>query len=299
VGVRRYTVAGGIAKPVIAPVLGTAVEDRWGILEGSPVARRLRLAAPITDRRAALLEEREAGVVPSVPLRTIMHVQAHQRGNAPLTVAIDSEHDLIRMRDREGLAVKSIPVVDSDMNMIVAVASREDLSAAAFHEVYANADHPERLARFEGKVVVIGYTSPDDRWNISAGNAEPRYGVELQASAISNLLRGVYIKPLAASGQYLVIVIMGTIGALLRRGSSMRRRVSIPVRIRSVATTTLHVPVLLIAALVVYALAAFLVYKQYRIILDISYHIASALFVYAVLGRVLRGGTENALPKRA
>lgn len=298
VGARRYTVEGGTPKPVIAPALSEAVEDRWGILDGSPVARRLRLAAPITENIPSLIEEQEAGVVPSVPLRTVMHVEAQRRGGGPITAAIDRTRDQIRLRDGAGSPVKSIPVVDPDMNMIVGVASRQDLAPDVFHEVHANADHPDRLARFKGKIVVIGYTSPDDRWDISAGNAEPRYGVELQASAISNLLRSVYIKPLAPSAQYLVIVIMGTAGALMRRGFGGGRRLSVPIKVRS-APNRVHVPVPLLAAVIVYALVAFLMYKQYRLIFDISYHIVSLLFMYAMVGWVLKGGKVRALPKRA
>lgn len=298
VGARRHTVEGGIPKPVIAPAFSEAVEDRWGILEGSPVNRRLRLAAPITENVPLLIEEQETGVVPSVALRTVMHVESQKRANGPITAAIDRERDLIRLRDGAGSPMKSIPVVDSDMNMIVGVASRQDLAPDVFHEVHANAGHPDRLARFKGKIVVIGYTSADDRWDISAGNAEPRYGVELQASAISNLLRGVYIKPLAPRAQYLVIVIMGTAGALMRGRFGRGRRLSIPIKGRT-APNRFQVPVPLLAAVIVYALVAFLMYKQYRLIFDISYHIVSLLFMYAMVGWVRKGGKVETLPQRA
>ena len=299
VGARRYTADGGIPQPVIAPALAEAVENRWGILEGRPVARRLRLAAPITENVPSLIEEHETGVVPSVALRTVMHVEAQKKSNEPITAAIDREHDLIRLRDGAGSPVKSIPVVDADMYMIVGVASRQDLAPDVFHEVQANADYPDRLARFNGKIVVIGYTSPQDRWDISAGDSEARYGVELQASAISNLLRGVYIKPLGASAQYLVILIMGAAGALIRRGFGKGSRLSIPIKARSVAHDRVHVPIPLVAAVVVYALVAFLMYKQYRLIFDISYHIVSLLFMYVMVGWVLKGGKVKALPKLA
>ena len=64
-------------------------------------------------------------------------------------------------------------------------------------------------------------------------------------------------------------------------------------RIRSVASTTVHVPIPLIGAIVVYALVAFLVYKQYRLIFDISYHIVSLLFMYAD-GRLGPAGRQGA-----
>lgn len=299
VGVKRYDLEDGTPRPVMAPALSEVLEGRWGILEGSPVSRRLRLAAPITEHVPALIDAQEAGVVPSFALRTVMHVEAQTRGDAPITAAIDRERDQIRLRDGAGSPVKSIPVVDPEMNMIVGVAPRQDLAPDVFHEVHANAGHPGRLARFKGKIVVVGVASPTDRWGISAGDAEPRYGAELQASAISNLLRNVYIKPLAPWAHYLVILVMGGAGALIRGGFGGASRLSVPIKVRSLARNRFHVPVPLVAVLVVYALVAFLAYKQYRLIFDISYHFVSLLFIYAMIGWVRKGGMVGALPKRA
>ena len=186
-------------EPVIAPLVRDAVGDQWGILEGVPVARRVGLAAPITQN-AGLSLEGEAGVFPSLALRTLMHLEAQKRGGRPITAAVDHRRGLILLRDESRALVRAIPIVDDDMNMIVGVASRQELAPDLFHEVFANATHPDRLVRFKGRVVIVGYTSADDRWDVSAGQGDARYGVELQASAVSNLLGGIAIKPLAAVG---------------------------------------------------------------------------------------------------
>ena len=96
-----------------------------------------------------------------------------------------------------------------------------------------------------------------------------------------------------------MIVIMGAAGALIRHVLRGGSRLSIPLRIRSMASTTVHIPIPLIGAIVVYALVAFLVYKQYRLIFDISYHIVSLFFMYAMVGWVQRGGGEQAVAARA
>ena len=280
-GVREaQVIVGGIPAPVIAPLVREALGDQWGILEGVPVARRVGLAAPITLNARSSLEG-EAGVFPSLALRTLMHLEAEKRGDGPITAAVDYRRSLILLRDGSRSLVRSIPIVDEDMNMIVGVASRQELAPDPFHEVLANAAHPDGLARFKGKVVMIGYTSADDRWDVSAGRGDARYGVELQASAVSNLLGGISIRPLRPSAQYVVIVIMGAVGALIRQVLRGGRRAS------------------LIGAVVVYALVAFLVYKQYRLIFDISYHIVSLLFMYFMVGWVQRGGREKAVAVRA
>ena len=299
VGVREpQLLGGGMPEPVIAPLVRDAVGDQWGILEGVPVARRVGLAAPITQN-AGLSLEGEVGVFPSLALRTLMHLEAQKRGGRPITAAVDHRRGLILLRDESRSLVRAIPIADEDMNMIVGVASRQELAPDLFHEVFANATQPDRLVRFKGKVVIVGYTSADDRWDVSAGQGDARYGVELQASAVSNLLGGIAIKPLRPSVQYLIILIMGAVGALIRHVLRGGRRLSIPVRIRSVASTTVHVPIPLIGAIVVYALVAFLVYKQYRLIFDISYHIVSLLFMYLMVGWVQRGGREKAVAARA
>ena len=149
--------------------------------------------------------------------------------------------------------------------------------------------------------MIVGYTSADDRWDVSAGQGDARYGVELQASAVSNLLGGIAIKPLRPSVQDPIILIMGAVGALIRhvlRGAMLAARF-LSISLRSVASTTVHVPIPLIGAIVVHALVAFLVYKQYRLIFDISYHLASLLFMYLMVGWVQRGGREKTVAARA
>ena len=109
---------------------------------------------------------------------------------------------------------------------------------------------------------------------------------------VSNLLGGIEIKPLQPWVRYLIILIMGAVGALIRhvlRGA-MPAVDSNEDPQRGIHHGARSIP--LIGAIVVYTLVAFLVYKRYRLIFDISYDIVSLLFVYLMVGWVQRGGRE-------
>jgi CHASE2 domain-containing sensor protein len=298
VGAEHFDRVDGVARPVLAPALSEAVGDSWGVLGGSRETRRVKLADPLAVNVPTIIEERESAIIPSFALRTAMHVAAQSRNGTAISAAIDRGADEIRLRDASGALVKTIPVVDANMNMIVGLAP-SNLRSDAYHEIYANAAHPDRLARFKGKIVVVGYQIPRDQLAVSTAQGEPRYGVELQASAISNLLRGVHIQPLRPMAQFVVILIMGVAGALVRKRSIARRRLTVPVKVRARKRRKIDIPLPLVAAVVVYALVAFLAYKQYRVIFDISYHVVSLVLMYAMIGWVRKGIKVGALPKQA
>jgi CHASE2 domain-containing sensor protein len=285
----------GVARPIMAPELAGAVGDGWGTLLADRVARRVRLAYPISRDVPGFIDAAELGVVPSFALRSLMHVES-QNARVALSAAFDRDDDAIKLRAPEGHLVRSIPVVDREMNMIVGLASREELRAHDYHVVHGNAAEPTHLARFRGAIVVVGFATEDDRLHGQSGR--PRYGVEQQASAISNLLLRVEISPLGPLGQYAVILLMGAAGAAI---AVRYRPRAAPSRARRFGWAP-RLPAALLIVVAVYALVAFLVYKQYRLIFDIGYHVASLLFVYWIVGRVLDGrspASPRAVPPRA
>ena len=152
---------------------------------------------------------------PSLALRTLMHLEAQKRGGRPITAAVDHRRGLIMLRDESRSLVRAIPIADEDMNMIVGVASRRS-SLPTLSRGVRECNTSGRAGPVQRQGSVVVYTSADDRWDVSAGQGDARYGVELQASAVSNLLGGITIKPLRPSVQYLIILIMGAVGALIR-----------------------------------------------------------------------------------
>jgi CHASE2 domain-containing sensor protein len=296
-GTEAFELDDGVPRPLMSPVLAEAVEDRWGLVKGRPDARRVQVAAPLTQEVPATIEQREAAVVPSLSLQTVMQHMRRERGGALLAAAVDKGAGVVRVRDASRNELRAIPIVDADLDMIVAVAHSHEVQPTAYHEVVEHAGDPARLSRFKDKIVVIGYGTPDDRWAVSSG--DQHYGVELQASAISNILRKVYTQPARPLVQYLVILVMGAVGALLRTRAVRRARLAIPLRGSVRTRRHMEVPWAMLAVVLAYGLVVFFVYKQQRQILDISYHVAALFLVYLLIGWAQKGTLFTRMPKEA
>jgi CHASE2 domain-containing sensor protein len=245
----------------------------------------------------ATIEQREAAVVPSLSLQAVMQHMRRERGGALLAAAVDKRAGVVRVRDASRNELRTIPIVDADLDMIVAVAHSHEVQPTAYHQVVEHAADPARLSRFKDKIVVIGYGTPDDRWAVSSG--DQHYGVELQASAISNILRKVYTQPARPLVQYLVILVMGAVGALLRTRAVRRARLAIPLRGSVRTRRHMEVPWAMLAVVLAYGLVVFFVYKQQRQILDISYHVAALFLVYLLIGWAQKGTLFTRMPKEA
>jgi CHASE2 domain-containing sensor protein len=216
------------------------------------------------------VEEAEIGVVPSFSLRVVMQIEAARRGT--VQASYDAGDRAIRLRDRNRTLVASIPVLDRYLSTIVDVPDVTHMEGREqpYRQVLAGAAEPGSLAAFENSIVIVGYRRPGDLWDI--GRDRPLYGAHLHASAVSNLLAGDYVRPLAVRWHYLLIVAMGGAAVLVRARVTRRRA-----------------PVVLLAILVVYAGGAIFLYWLDRIVLDFSYHVFALAFTYWLLGRLRSG----------
>ena len=257
-------------RPRIAESLRGAVADGWGMVAGAPGERKLPLAWPPPAIRSGSVEEAEIGVVPSFSLRMAMSVKAARAGSPQ--ASLDSGARVIRLRDSNRTVVESVPVVDRYLSTIVHVPETAQLRGRErpYHEILSGAADPGSLAAFKNSVVIVGYKSASDLWDI--GRDQPLYGVHLQASAVSNLLDGDYVKPLAVGWHYVLIVAMGGAAILLRT------------RFRRIRGS-----VALAIVLGVYVAGAIFLYSFDRIVLDISYHVFALTFTYWLLGRLRSG----------
>jgi CHASE2 domain-containing sensor protein len=265
-------------QPRIAEGLRAAVGDGWGMLSGAPGERKLPLAWAPPPMRSGLVEETEVGVVPSFSLRTAMAVRAAREG--PLQASLDPRARVIRLRDGNRAVVGTIPVVDRFLSTIVHVPDAARLTGREhpYHEVLAGAAEAGSLAAFKNSVVIVGYKSTADLWDI--GRDQPLYGVHLQASAVSNLLEGDFVKPLPVGWHYVLIVGMGVVAVLLRTRFLRTRR-------------AIALPLLFVA----YVGAAIFLYSIARIVLDFSYHVFALTFTYGFLGWLRNLESNHASPR--
>jgi CHASE2 domain-containing sensor protein len=270
IGVQHLEWSERTPRPRIADSLRAAVADGWGMVAGAPGERKLPLAWPPPAMRSGPIQETEVGVVPSFSLKVAMQAKANRQGS--LVASLDPRTRLIRLRDPGRAVVESIPVVDRFLSTIVHVPDAGQLIGREhpYSEVLSGAAETGSLAAFKNSVVIVGYKSPADLWDI--GRDRPLYGVHLQASAVSNLLDGDYVRPLPVGWHYVLIVAMAGVAVLLR--TRFRRfRGSIALAI----------------VLAVYVAVAIFFYSAGRIVLDFSYHVFALTFTYWLLGRLRSG----------
>ncbi len=111
-----------------------------------------------------------------------------------------------------------------------------------------------------------------DAESFEVGLGEKRYGVELHADALNTLLKAVPIRSLATTGQFVIMLCLGLVGAFIRYWMPQSRR---SWRIS-----------LLLAVLVAYLASTIYVYSQYHVLLNTVYHASALLIAYWVAGKV-------------
>ena len=136
----------------------------------------------------------------------------------------------------------------------------------------ASTSNPEAL---NGKIALIGVTLREDLHDVVRGwKNEKLYGVELHADTIANLSRGVAVRPLGPTAQWLLMLALAGAGAALSfvlydRAAGQRRLV-------------------LGALLLAYAAAGIACYLAFDILLNTLYDVAAFAAAYAWLFRLQR-----------
>ena len=167
------------------------------------------------------------------------------------------------------------------MEIIVNPVDRDWFNKRPYAEVLQLLSNRDLLADYAGKIVVVGYEREEDKHG-------DRFGVEIQASAISNLLTGGYFEPLRRSYHYLVIALMIGIGALLNTRFWKWMRWNIPFEL-PVIKKQVQVPFSLLLVALLYLAIAFIAYKQKRIIFNFNYHLLALVLGYWIAGWTRKG----------
>ena len=130
-------------------------------------------------------------------------------------------------------------------------------------------------ARFKDKIVLIGVTKlGNDLYRVRHGlSLEERYGIELHADVISNLLTGVYIRPLSLEGQVFLMIVMAVLGALLALWRPSR---------------TFLREVFYGLGVVVYLYVSVILYAAYNILLNVTYQLAAFGISAILMGKMRR-----------
>ena len=135
-------------------------------------------------------------LIPSLVLQTFLHARTQGRK----TETVFSAGKLrVRVLDTE----ESIEIpIDEDLQCIVELAEGNELNPYPYDRVYEKRSDQEFMESFRDKIVLIGPEKNDEH---SVGEDTTLRGVEIQASAVSNLLQGIHITSLRPLPQFLVI----------------------------------------------------------------------------------------------
>lgn len=285
----------GVTVKDIAEELKDAVNDRWwgnidvGGQRGGLV-RVYQLGQPLRDNSSAEQQATEVEVVPSLGLQAVLRFLS--RGSAPKPL-FNEGSEQIQLR-ADGSLIKQIPVYQNSLSLYdfpydLVKGSRLKDATRSYHDVYFRRDDAPYLREYEGKVVIIGFKHRDDSWDVLQG--EQRFGAEIHANVISNILSGVYIQLLPTVYDFLIVAFMAGFGALVQ--ARFKHIFSINITVPR-TKKKLHIPGLLFVMDVVYLLIAFLLYKNERLYILKSYHLAAPFIAYWLTAKMRRKATLKA-----
>lgn len=282
IGARKYADQNGKIVPETATELKEVLQEKnWGTVSGREGVRiRLRLAEKM-PQESDLLSRKFILLIPSIALQAVMQGYAYNQPGRHVNGVFDPKEGQILLRNNLGQVIRSIPVEDGRMEIIVNPVERIWFNKRPYAEVRQLLQNIDLLADYAGKIVVVGYEIEEDKHG-------GRFGVEIQASAISNLLVGGYFEPLRSSFHYLVIAVMMGIGALLNTRLWRWMRYSIPFEL-PVIKKQLEVPFSLLLVAALYLGIAFILYKQKAIILNLNYHLLALVLGYLIAGWTRKG----------
>lgn len=273
VGVDNYT--HGKTDPIIPSGLQG---PSWGIIL---VGGSQGDDQPIGTLKLADLDIQSSGnpasltVIPSLALKVVM-----EAGNPPLIPEFDQDQSNLVLYsggpNREFL--KSIPL-ERHRNLIIDQASQSELEYAKVdaESLMAEFNNQAALDKYKDAIVLVGYEKDESNKVLSGGT---RLGVQLHATAVSNLLNNIFIYKLSPFKNYSLVLLMSLLGALpyTKIGGWANFKVPIPI-----PWTKLEIPIplVLIILAVAYLIVAFVVYRKERVYLEIPYHLAALVISYA------------------
>ncbi len=277
----------GVVVKDIAKGLQPAVGDHWGnfdvgALRGGLV-RVYQLGQP---NRSAAESDQEVNLIPSLGLEATARFIS--TGSA-VKAFFDQAKQQIQLR-ADGALVRSIPVYENNQSLYdfpydLAKRSRLNDATRSYRDVYARRNEDAFMSEYTGKLVLIGFKTPDDQWDLLQG--EKRFGTEIHANVISNILANVYVHLLPTSYDFLIVAVMAAFGALVQ--ARFRRTFSTQITIPFTEhKKKIDVPGLLFALDVVYLLIAFLLYQNALVFILKSYHLAAPFIAYWLTGKMRR-----------
>jgi CHASE2 domain-containing sensor protein len=268
--------------PEIAPALKGAVGRDWGLLCVGESEDSAEIVPLLVAKKGPTPEP-----LPSVSLAAV----AAYRGWTVL--GLDERTTSILVKTRSGalerVGVSGFETLSQDQqfcdvlgagdvaaNRIIDFTPSEDLRDPKRRIPYEDVlDRPAATAPdLRGRIVIVGVEVPSEKFVVLRGFVRhERYGYKLHADAINTILSGVTIRTLGVGWQFLLILILSLVGALVWVWQPDRRWA------RWAA---------LAAIVLVYFAAATWAYGRYRVLLNTVYPLLALLVCYGFQRRLRR-----------
>ncbi|MDQ5846904.1 MAG: CHASE2 domain-containing protein [Acidobacteriota bacterium] len=272
--------AEGEVVPIMAPNLEFTLKDHWaiwdgGFSKGSANVRFVRLGIEMPGQQEV---DGERAIIPSLALEVVRHTLYPNKDVRAYFNPLTSEVSL-REGSAEGPLLREFPV-DKQLYFLVDMLGVDEMgrhpSLADFAEYLKTETYKRSL---KDKVVIIGYEHGDEKTVAGSGSGK-RFGADIQASAMSNLLQDSYIHSLSFLYHYLVILIMIVLGGVLRIKFCNLMNYRLPIKIPGFIDWKPQVPTVLIVLSLLYIFVAILAYRFERAIFSISYHLFALFLAY-------------------
>jgi CHASE2 domain-containing sensor protein len=267
----------------------------------SKLIREVRLATASPSISSSGCAAGETTVLPSLPLLAVMDFQGSKQS------CLSADQTEIRLRDNSQNLIKVLPVFtrysrSGETLMVnkldITPASRISDFGKPIEQIYNDNKALTKPGDYSKSIVVIGVTKqgecfgPDDRDIWCVTDSEPgdrngkRFGIEIQANVISNLLTGTYINPVSTSVDLLLIAFMVGLGVLFQTVGSkwLTEPIAIPIPF---TRTEVPVPVMLLVVTAIYLFLIFIAYQKSRLLFsNAPYHILALVIGYFMMRRM-------------
>ena len=268
----------------IPSTLQNAVNNNWGNIDvvgqhwGFVRVYQLGQSADAQNSAAS----RTQISVPSLAL------QATTQFLAPNSPASSFDESAERIQIGNAPVARSIPVYQTQPTVfdlpydMVDYGQIQD-ATRSYRDVYAHLQDADYLRFFQDKIVIVGFKTPEELFSIAQG--QRRYGAEIHANVVSDILGDVYLRWLPASYDLLIVAVLAGVGALVsaRLPNTFTAKVRLPY-----GGKQLRVPGLLILTIVVYLLIAFLSYKFGSIYILRTHHLVAPFVAYWLTAKMRR-----------
>ena len=278
--------SGAVMADIPDDELKKAAGDDWGNYDVGGVrhggiVRVYQLGQP---KSPADQNTSEQSVVPSLSLQA---VSGYLSTNSKVKAFYNDDKEQIQLR-LDGNLIKEIPVYEkkrSLYNFPFDLAERTKLtnSTSAYGDVYSQRENTADLRqKYQGKIVLIGFKTEVP---VTVSLGEYRFGTEIHANVVSNILEGIYVQLLPTSYDLLIVALMAGFGALVQARFShiFTARIIVPF---TEPKKTFALPGLLVVADVVYLLVAFLLYRNKLIFILKTYHLVAPFIAYWLTGKM-------------